>query len=185
VKNSNATPLIISALAQMEQQGFNRNALLLMQQNLISMAVRVSEPNTPSEKLIDLATSFSSEKTYLAYSQALVEKNRHSVRELETVARHLQWIEKHLERQYAISLAKDIPLSKFAQQQGAITNVYAGLIDACRDLEKSGVVPVSNSKTLAAISEKSDGPLGEIHQKALAVLDAQEQSSRSLQKMAA
>lgn len=183
MKTKNVTPLIIPALGQMEKQGFNRNALLLEQQNLISMALRVSEPNTPSEKLLEMANAFASDKPYLAYSHALVQKNRFSVRELETVAQHLQWMEGHLERQYALSMAKDVPLSKFAAQQGMIARVYAGVLIACWELEENGVIPIGNSMVLKKLSEKSDGPLGEIHQKALSILEANENQSR--QKIAA
>lgn len=165
------SPLHIPVLKELEAQGMNLRALLLMQKNLVANALRITTPNDP--RIMDIAAGLATKgpRIYDAYAKAVVSINKKEVKELEKVAHHLQWLEGHLERKYVQAMAKDQPQAPFAEQQGMIADVYAGLIQEAEELAKDGIVAVGNSTTLAALTQRSDGPLGEIFDKAMLLIE--------------
>lgn len=172
---SKINALVLPKLKELAAQGLNSQALLLLQQRVMVSVTRANPDLAASEKVAQADSLLpKGSKIYDAYSQALVSINKQEIEQMEQIATHLQWLEGHLERQYAKAIAQEEPLAQFAEQQGAIAEVYAGVLKHAYDLQNRGVIAVSNSPTLTSLVDRNDGPLQEIYQKALLLVEGDE-----------
>lgn len=176
------SPLLIPVLKHMSRaEGLDNRALLAMQAGAVRHALRVVSPSHPEVMKIANESLPTGASIYTLYHETLESMSDNRVDELERIGKHLQWmINDHLPRQYVKAKASESTMSEFAARQGAIAKVLASVMTEADKLANDGVIAVNKSTTLTALTERPEGPLSEIYDKAVAIRNQQSGPSMRL-----
>ena len=169
--NKPITPLVLPLLKSMSQiEGMDNRALLSMQAGAVRTALRVTHPSDAQLLNVAADTLPKDARIYTMYQNTLQSFRDNEVKELERVGKHLQWIiEDHLPGEYVRAIAAEEPMRKFALRQGAIAETLAAVLSEAQKLADDGVMAVNRSTTLTALTERPQGPLGDLFDKAISI----------------
>jgi hypothetical protein len=168
------TVFTIKAIQELAEKGFNTSALLEMERVAYTQAAATLPGASPEVIAREAANCLpQGAKLHNYYVQTLSGLNTAPLFRLEEFADEIGDKVRLLESAYVKELVKDsaAPLAAKSRLQGAVAEQYATLLEAARDLEQRSVISVVRSSRLQAVTEPSDGPLGAIYNKALAILN--------------
>lgn len=174
----------LEPIKKLAKLGFNGVALLEIERAAFMQAV-ASRPQDASHEHIfkDALESLPRGEIHLLvlYTQQLALLENADVRRLQILGRELSTRAAFLENRYAElvdgSLKGPLSMPMYTQMRGQIADSYANLIQAAEDLTARGVIPMA-SKRLEALTEPLDGPLKDLHPKAMAILASRRATHR-------
>ncbi|MEJ8837704.1 hypothetical protein [Ramlibacter sp. AN1133] len=187
-----SSPVNLSSLCRLADEGFNAGVLALIEHRVLSQAIALREMKGftahPAIEVRQLAESLLpvGEQLYLLYTQTKAGMARGPVQDLEAVSRNLALCAERLEATAVRSIVatQGRPLADRARAEQALGERYARLLEAARELESSGVIPVTLEFDLANLGRQPTGPLSPFYDKAVAIL-AERQSKAPRMRAAA
>jgi hypothetical protein len=161
-----------AALVEIERMAYTQAAMALPGASAKEIARAAEDSLPPGVNL------------HALYTQTLAAMMTAPLSQLEEIADHLQVKADLLETAYVKVLARDgASFAERARLEGSLAEDYASLLSTARDLESRNVISVARSSTLQAITEPSDGPLRNLHDKALAIMAARETEGQLAPRM--
>jgi hypothetical protein len=180
-----SSPIIIESLKRLVEEGFNTGVVALIEHQVLCQAIiqRAIKGYTahPRDDVLDLATQLlpRGESLYQLYTETLACMSRQKVDDLEQISSNLAVCAQSLESTAVKALASmvDSPLAARAQVEHTIGMRYAQLLEAAETLERSGVITVRHSGSLANLTSKPLGPLSAFYDKAQAIVANRQESA--------
>lgn len=176
----------LKPIQQLADKGFKATALVEMERTAYALAVLAMPGATPKELAREAEACLPAGiNLHALYTQTLSSMMMAPVAQLEELADHIQVKADLLESIYVRKvLANDgASFAERARMQGALAEDYASLLSAAMDLESRNVISVARSESLQSITEPSDGPLRNLHTKAMSIIAAREAEAAPAHRM--
>lgn len=178
----NAAVFTLKPIRDLANKGFKPSALLKMEQDAY-MQARMALPDAPPEVIAQEAENNlpKGDLLHSYYTQTLSRLMTATLREVTDMADQISLKASALEAAYVRKLAsnQDVSLAEKAKLQGAVAQEYATMLAIAQDLEERNIITVAQAPRLQSLTEQPDGPLLDVYQKAIAILnERQQQASR-------
>lgn len=166
----------LKPIQQLAEKGFKATALVEMERTAYTQAAMAMPDASPKDLAREAEACLPAGiNLHALYTQTLAGMMMAPVSQLEEIADHIQMKAEILETSYVKVLARSgDSIAERARLEGHLAEDYASLLSTARELESRNVISVARSTSLQSITEPSDGPLRNLHTKAMSIIAARE-----------